>query len=459
MDFQQLVDGMGMASAVISVEEKTPGTYGDIRIVRANYLYRQIMGEGYHDNMIYSELIPREPNFEDFCYRCAVLKQHLHAYVDTKSLGVWTDGTYIPLSASLDDGNIHYFLFYFEFTTGPESERLSDISIDSATFVIQTCVKLRGSNDFCACMSEVNQDIQEKTDSFCSCIVLLDVERKLSSILCIKFKDDVASVDDFKNDLTPEVIASWQDTVGIHDNFILKDEADMQNLEAVNPLWASSLRNASVKSLILAPLSQGKKLFGYLFVTNFDTQRLVEIKEVIELTSFFVSSEIAKNDLMEKLEYMSNVDILTGLKNRNAMNYRVDLFVSGERTVEAPFGVCFADLNGLKQANDTGGHAVGDKLLQNAAVLITSVFDKEEVYRAGGDEFVIIAPGCPKAVFEEKVEKLTALSCFGSAVCFALGSFWDETGCDLRKAMHLADEAMYLQKKLFYRQHPELKKR
>ena len=44
MDFQALVDAQGMASAVLSVEKTDDGHYGDIRIVRANKMYRQIMG-------------------------------------------------------------------------------------------------------------------------------------------------------------------------------------------------------------------------------------------------------------------------------------------------------------------------------------------------------------------------------------------------------------------------------
>lgn len=74
MDFQSIVDSFEMAAAVLSVEDFGEGRYGDIRIVRANSMYRKIMGEGYHDDMIYFELIPKEPNFEDFCYRCAVHK-------------------------------------------------------------------------------------------------------------------------------------------------------------------------------------------------------------------------------------------------------------------------------------------------------------------------------------------------------------------------------------------------
>lgn len=455
MDFQSIVDSYEMAAAVLSVEDKGDGRYGDIRIVRANSMYRKIMGEGYHDDMIYYELIPKEANFEDFCYRCAVHKQHLHAYVDTKAMGVWTDGTYIPLSSSVDQGNIHYFIFFFEFTNGPDADNLSDVSMDSASFVIKTCFKLRQSNDFCRCMTAVNCDIQEKTDSFCSSIVLVDTERDKSAILCAKFRNDCAKIDDFKDQLTNEVISSWKETVKNHDNIIVKDDVDMAELEKVNPLWAKSLRGANVKSLILVPLLRMDKILGYLFVTNFNTDRLVEIKEIIELVSFFISAEVANNNLMERLEFMSNVDLLTGLRNRNSMNYRVDLFVSGERKVSAPFGVIFADLNGLKQANDTGGHIAGDALHKKAANLLTEVFESYEIYRAGGDEFVVIAPECSKESFERKVAEIREKSCYGSEVCFAIGSHWDEKGMNLRLAMHLADEAMYADKNKFYENHPD----
>ena len=455
MDFQKIVDSIEMAAAVLSVEDTGDGHYGDIRIVRANEKYKKIMGEGYHDDMIYSELIPKEPNFEDFCYRCAVHKLHLHAYVDTKSMGVWTDGTYIPLSTGLDEGNIHYFIFFFEFTKGPESEKMSKVSMDSASFVIQTCIKLRESNDFCGCMTNVISDIQEKTDSYCSSLVLVDKDRGKSTILCAKFRDDVATIEDYRDRLTDEVIDSWYNTVGKHNNVIVKDEVDMAELEKVNPLWTKSLRAADVKSLILVPLFQGVKIIGYIFLTNFDTEHIVEIKEFIELTAFFISAEVANNNLMERLEFMSNVDLLTGLQNRNSMNYRVDLFVSGEKLVKAPFGVIFADLNGLKQANDTGGHEEGDKLLKKAGVVLNEVFDRYEIYRAGGDEFVVIAPACPKELFEAKIAELRAKTCYGSEVCFAIGSHWDEKGENLRLAMHLADEAMYEDKNKFYEEHPE----
>ena len=83
---------------------------------------------------------------------------------------------------------------------------------------------------------------------------------------------------------------------------IIKDDFDMDELKKINPVWVKSLRGAEVKNLILVPLSQGKKMFGVLFITNFNTENIVKIKEYIDLTSFFLSSEISNNDLMEKLD-------------------------------------------------------------------------------------------------------------------------------------------------------------
>ena len=259
--------------------------------------------------------------------------------------------------------------------------------------------------------------------------------------------------------LTPEVVFSWEDTLEKRDIVIIKDDYDMNDLETINPVWVKSLKSAGVKNLVLVGLFQQEKLVGVLFITNFNTERIVEIKEFVELTAFFLSSEISNNNLMERLEYMSNIDVLTGVKNRNSMNARVDFHVSGYFPVRTPFGIVFADLNGLKQCNDNGGHEAGDKLLQDAAALLTKHFGDYEVYRSGGDEFVIIVQDCAKDIFEKKVEGLRAEACGDAKVSLAIGTDWSENSNDLRLCMHNADEAMYADKHKFYQEHPERARR
>ena len=459
MDFQKIVDANELAAAVLSVEKKPDGHYREIRIVRANSLYKKIMGNGYHDGMLYSELIPVEKNFEDFCYRSAVLKQHLHAYVETKALDVWTDGTYIPLSSKYDTDNLCYFLFLFEFTKRPDAKRLADISMEIAPLVIQTCINLRNADNFTESMNTVICDIREKTEAFCSSIIMIDKEHKKYAPLCTSFKNDARLEDEMMKHLTPEVVFSWEETIGNHDCIIVKNEHDMEELEKINPLWVKSLKAAKVNSLVLAPLQQKKKLFGVLFITDFNIDNLITLKEFIKLTAFFLSSEIANNELMEQLEYLSNIDTLTGVRNRNSMNVRVDWHVKNKNIVKTPFGIIFADLNGLKQCNDNGGHAAGDKLLIKSARLLEKHLGKYEIYRAGGDEFVVIVPECTKDFFDKKVEELKAETGYGADVCFAIGSDWSTNKDDLRLCMHNADEAMYADKSKYYEKHPKERRR
>ncbi len=137
------------------------------------------------------------------------------------------------------------------------------------------------------------------------------------------------------------------------------------------------------------------------------------------------------------------------------MNARVDYHVRQEQLVKAPFGIIFADLNGLKLCNDKGGHEEGDRLLVNAAALLKKHFANDEIYRSGGDEFVVIVSGCTKEDFEKRVQALKKESSYGNTVSFAVGSFWSDRSEKLRECMHKADEAMYEDKKEFYRQHPE----
>lgn len=274
MDFQALADSFSQAAVVISVEKKEGGKYGDIRFVAGNSVYKALQ-PNFYDNAIYSDIIPKEPNYEDFCYRCAVLKQHLHAYVDTKSMDTWVDGTYIPLDSSVDTDKLSYMVFTFYFTKNPDAQLMSDLSMESASFVVQTCINLRGADNFVEAMNKVIADIQEKTDSFCSVIFMIDEEADKIAPLCSKYRNDEASIDDFMKFLSKDVVYSWVRMLKDRDSIFVKDQHDLDELEKINPVWAKSLRGAEVKSVVLVPLMQGKKIIGVLFVTNFNVEKIV----------------------------------------------------------------------------------------------------------------------------------------------------------------------------------------
>ena len=68
----------------------------------------------------------------------------------------------------------------------------------------------------------------------------------------------------------------------------------------------------------------------------------------------------------------------------------MDKFDEDIKNKDANFGVVVFDLNELKEANDTYGHDVGDKLIVSAAKVISDVFKRSPVFRIGGDEFLAV---------------------------------------------------------------------
>jgi len=149
------------------------------------------------------------------------------------------------------------------------------------------------------------------------------------------------------------------------------------------------------------------------------------------------------------------IDSLTGINNRNKMNNRVDSIVAGQEPI--PKVVLFADLNGLKRTNDEYGHGAGDKMLRTAALILQEVFRDGEVYRAGGDEFMVLVPDISEEELQNRMARVHFLSGKTENVRLSIGDCYGER--NIRKAMRLADERMYANKKVYYEAHPELKYR
>ena len=88
---------------------------------------------------------------------------------------------------------------------------------------------------------------------------------------------------------------------------------------------------------------------------------------------------------------MANTDSMTGVRNKHAYSEAEALLNQRIRENDIDkLAVIVCDINGLKHANDTLGHAAGDKLIKDASSLICEHFTHGAVYRIGGDEFVVI---------------------------------------------------------------------
>lgn len=142
------------------------------------------------------------------------------------------------------------------------------------------------------------------------------------------------------------------------------------------------------------------------------------------------------------------LDALTGFKNRKAYYSEIDAIErDSERSMQS-VGVIFADINGLKEVNDSLGHKAGDELIASVAKNITAVFPEAERYRFGGDEFVVLSFDESEAAFRSRLERLSAL--WKDNLSASVGSVWLEHARELEKSVAAADKMMYKAKSRYY---------
>ncbi|MFT4263753.1 MAG: sensor domain-containing diguanylate cyclase [Nocardioides sp.] len=153
------------------------------------------------------------------------------------------------------------------------------------------------------------------------------------------------------------------------------------------------------------------------------------------------------------LEYLGTHDTLTALSNRAFFN---DEIVRLAGRGPWPVSVAALDLNGLKAVNDEAGHAAGDGLLRRAGEVLAKAVDTEAgqcAARIGGDEFALLLPATDEAGAQRVVGRVRELIELNNlhygepALDFAIGTSTASNRAELRKTLHAADEAMYVDKR------------
>ena len=147
----------------------------------------------------------------------------------------------------------------------------------------------------------------------------------------------------------------------------------------------------AIMNIIHTVISIGLDYFGfYRSVLSYDIFSIGAAFFVMtQMVDYFIyiTGYYAKKEENLTLSDIAYIDSLTGLSNRAEWDVRMKELADFERE----YCIFSLDLNGLKEINDTAGHARGDKLLTDVAQAIREAFREEDFCaRIGGDEFVVI---------------------------------------------------------------------
>ena len=469
MDLQKYVDGFGAMTCIVSVEKLENGKRGKFRIVTGNKTYidsiehpapgAELLIQKFTPNQEYTNYLTRDLNFEEYCYKAAVEKRCLNSYVTAERIqGVWFNMTFLPVA--YEEDNLCFCTYTMEINFEANLDRMASLPADVTANVIKICLELRSVKEFGEMMNDVILDVRNMFDAEHCCILLMDSFEKKCTVLCEALAENtvLTSMNNYNDAGFYDIADSWKGLIAGSNCLVVKDEHDLEVVKERNPLWYESFTSAHGKNIVLFPLFYRDELLGYIWAMNYDIAKATSIKETFETTASIIASAISNNLLMDRLKVLSSKDILTGVMNRNEMNNYVDKISSDKKVSSTSVGVIFADLNGLKRVNDQYGHTAGDTLLKNAALALEEVFDTDEIYMAGGDEFTIIITGITEEELDKRVEAIREVSQKYEHVCFAIGQCYEASKSNVRQALRIADERMYEDKRKYYEMHPELKR-
>jgi diguanylate cyclase (GGDEF)-like protein len=173
-----------------------------------------------------------------------------------------------------------------------------------------------------------------------------------------------------------------------------------------------------------------------------------------------LSAELTSSN--QRLETISQQDALTGIANRRAFDYRLELHFADAARRKEPLSLVLCDVDHFKAYNDRYGHPAGDECLRQVGGALARNCKRTTDFAAryGGEEFALILPNTPSAgastVIESVRRDIAALaiahetSQTSNLVTFSAGiaTYDPQRDTTPQKLVERSDEALYRAKQL-----------
>ena len=182
--------------------------------------------------------------------------------------------------------------------------------------------------------------------------------------------------------------------------------------------------------------------------------------DIAELTNKIVHLEDKLSDEIAYVRSQAYIDQMSGLGNRTAYEEHIELIDKKIMTEQSPFNVIVFDINGLKTINDTLGHDKGDSAIISVSAVLKEIFENDNIYRIGGDEFVVIIeekPDQSKDLMNKVADALNENESLSISKGFA--TFVPYYDMRYKDVFRRADQAMYEDKREYYKTHSDRRRK
>ncbi|QBM18494.1 hypothetical protein MARI_26350 [Marinobacter sp. JH2] len=154
-------------------------------------------------------------------------------------------------------------------------------------------------------------------------------------------------------------------------------------------------------------------------------------------------------DQRNRLEQLATIDPLTGVKNRRSMDQELDMAAANAERTGLSYALVILDIDYFKKINDEYGHGVGDNVLRDLVGLIEENTRRtDQLFRFGGEEFVVLFPGLDETNLKTVVANLQQglrkwLKGPGGPVTSSFGVAMLRHGESVASWLSRADHALY----------------
>lgn len=403
--------------------------------VYVNQAYCQMAGYDKEDLIghCFLELYPEGNDWLSYCQEVLEFHKPVHACSFSEETKHWLDFTVGPAGEDLVS---------FVFTNVDETVRKNEREKTTSHIILRISKILNNGENFEASMNRALKELSQYIHP--DRLYVLETDGRTASNTFEWCADGIRpEIDTLQNVDYDGYLGGWEKYLENSTDVVI---SDIEELKEDDPIDYENLKRQGIHRLAAAPFYHRGRLIGYLGADNYKQDDLVNTQLTLNTISYFIGAKIVNHRLMEDLNRLSHMDTMTNVHNRNAMIEKMNALEKEHIAV----GFVYADVNSLKDINDTKGHEAGDEALRYAADMLAFYFSRENVYRAGGDEFVVILPQMNESEFTEKTEALTEKLDQDNPYQFSFGAYWCSDSAETEEALRKADQRMYEEKARFY---------
>lgn len=418
-------------------EDKTKAI--DMEYVFVNQMYSEKVGKAVDElvGKTYLGLFPgSDKRWIELPYQAIVNNRVMKAKLHGHALNRWSEFTAMPVSIP---GCCAYIFYDIDGEVSEKAELTKNTITDDV--IISIAKVLNSDYEYNDVLNDVLNRLQNvvKGDR----VLIMEVVDKVVNNTFECCGEGVPSIIKNLQDIP------YDDVKLISNKFTKKNQSvvinDINKLKDIDMEMYKYFKECHIEQYIAFPFYSRAELIGYLCVINQNPMKDIDAKRLFETVSFFIGAFISNHHYKQLI----NFDALTKVNNRNAFIDREEYMMSKD----APVGIVMADLNGLKEVNDNGGHMSGDKFIRDTADFLAKFYGRSNVYRTGGDEFAVLTTDISAEKFEENRDKIVEVLAQEKGPNISIGFEWCNNTSDLKWCIKKADDMMYKNKQSYYKKH------